>query len=125
MTPTKDQQAQEYAEKKVEECVHVGNFSQSARRRIQKFDSYDIEQAFEDGYTACEQSTWRSVEEELPEMEDRVLICEKLPNNQLEIFIDRRLYFMDSWDWGGARKENVVAWCPLPKYIPDTNTEKK
>lgn len=116
---TKSQQAQEYAEKQRLYASISGDGTSWL------YTPKQFVNAFIDGYTAAEQSMWRSVEEELPEMEDRVLICEKLPNNQLEIFIDRRLYFMDSWDWGGARKENVVAWCPLPKYIPETNTEKR
>ena len=61
MTPTKDQQAQEYAEKKLKA------FSKGTANDYDKiadyFDFFDVKDAFEDGYTACEQSVWRSVEE--------------------------------------------------------------
>lgn len=56
MTPTKEQQAQEYAEKKLKEKPY----------RIDAFfNPFDITQAYLDGYTAGEQSMWRSVEEAL------------------------------------------------------------
>lgn len=129
MTQTKDQQVQEYAEKKVEECVHVGNFSQSARRRIQKFDSYDIEQAFEDGYTACEQSMWRSLEEELPPG-TLVILCQSRMGEDnaiaLCVYIKNRFMIYDG-TFKYDKDFHPTHWMPIPKLpsLPDTNTEKK
>lgn len=68
MTPTKEQQAQEYADAKVK-----GNYGSESN-----FEWMHIKQAFEDGYTAAEQSQWRSVEEELPEETRLVLAAFKL-----------------------------------------------
>ena len=55
MTPTKSQQAQEYAEKKIQETV-----PDEYRHDEQIYDADDIKyaykQAYSDGYTACEQS---------------------------------------------------------------------
>lgn len=55
MTSTKSQQAQEYAEKKIQETV-----PDEYRHDDQIYDADDIKyaykQAYSDGYTACEQS---------------------------------------------------------------------
>ena len=63
MTPTKDQQAQEYVlnrqtarhNAKTEEEATMADFGKT--RKV--WDAYDMEQAFEDGYTSCEQSDLR------------------------------------------------------------------
>lgn len=69
MNKTKEQQAQEYAEKKIQETI-----PECFLRYEQIYDADDIKdaykQAYSDGYTAGEQSQWRSVEEELPPMEE-------------------------------------------------------
>lgn len=60
MTPTKDQQAQEYVlnrqaalhNAKPEEEATMTDFDKTRKA----WDAYDMEQAFEDGYTAAEQS---------------------------------------------------------------------
>lgn len=60
MTPTKDQQAQEYAEKKTHELIlTIGKGPWPRTREL-------LAKAYLDGYTACEQSQWRSVEDEEP-----------------------------------------------------------
>ena len=55
MTKNKDQQAQEYAEKKLRTEYPDSAFTQMDKV-VPLFDAYDIQQAFLDGYTACEQS---------------------------------------------------------------------
>lgn len=54
MTPTKDQQAQEYAEKKIENEYGISreDFVEAGCR----FGYNDVVQAYSDGYTAAEQS---------------------------------------------------------------------
>lgn len=68
---TKEHLAQEYAEKKLKA------FSEGALQPYDViadyFDFYDVKEAFEDGYTAGEQSSWRSVEE-LPEEYENMLV---------------------------------------------------
>lgn len=56
MTPTKSQQAQEYAEKKYRKEIN------SLRLKPWCEVIPIAAQAYLDGYTACEQSMWRSVE---------------------------------------------------------------
>lgn len=113
---TKDQQAQGYAEKKTNEQISENYGSMIMRRRVQKFDSYDIEQAFEDGYTAAEQSMWRSVEEELPEEDGKYLIC------TTDRTLDTAFWGDDEWLVYGCY--GVAYWRELPS-LPETNTEKK
>ena len=55
MTPTKEQQAQEYTEKKLRTEYPDSVFTQMDKV-VPLFNSYDIQQAYSDGYTACEQS---------------------------------------------------------------------
>lgn len=119
----KEQQAQEYAEKKIQETI-----PEEYRHDEQIYDADDIKyaykQAYSDGYTACEQSMWHSVEEELPEFDKRVLICERVADKQ-RVFIGRRIQFSNGgWDWSQTTKESVTHWSELPS-IPDTNNEKK
>lgn len=124
MTPTKAQQAQEYAEKKLQarrpNSIHPLEFN----KRTHTFDYNDIQQAYLDGNTACEQSIWRSVEDELPEFGRRVLICERVADRQ-KVFIGRRIQFSNGdWGWSQSTKESVTHWRELPS-LPETNTEKK
>lgn len=115
----KDQQAQEYAEKMIENAYS------------QEWDSEYveglIESAFEDGYTACEQSMWRSVEEELPEPDTMCLVFgyQDLDfNGRLTRYTMMAWYdgedFMDAYN---DRKYHPEKWMAIP--LPDTNTEKK
>lgn len=111
MTPTKDQQAQEYAEKKIQSrrpnSIHPLEFN----KRTHTFDYYDIKQAFEDGYTACEQSMWRSVEDELPEEDGAYLIL--TTDNEIEIFV---------WEDGEwlVSGYTVAYWRELPSLPTQT-----
>lgn len=76
MTPTKDQQAQEYAEKKTAAAFDYisPNIDTAENLKIPVFTGEQIKQAYLDGYTAAEQSMWHSVEEALPE-EKKVVLC--------------------------------------------------
>lgn len=115
MTPTKDQQAQEYAEKKLQILD---------KAVLRPFT--DIKQAYLDGYTACEQSMWRSVEEELPE-DDRLVLAH-FSDVHPELSYATAYYSDGAWqtpdDWYYDCK--IDFWKPImPPSLPDTNTEKK
>ena len=101
MTKTKSQQAQEYAEK----------FPPIPDDDI----AYAIGCAWLDGYTACEQSMWRSVEEEEPEEDGEYLIC------TTDRALDTAFYEDGEWLVYGY---TVAYWMNIPS-LPDTNTEKK
>lgn len=101
---TKEQQAQEYVlnrqtvrhNAKPEEEATMADFDKTRKA----WDAYDMEQAFEDGYTACEQSQWRSVEEAMTDY--------------------MRNYETD------MRQDDVDAIIEILKEkFPDTNTEKR
>lgn len=140
MTPTKDQQAQEYAEKKdraMRKAWYEYRFGP-----IREYDDWEnhpvkpsdnFEKGFMAGYTACEQSLWRSVEEELPE-DGKIVLA--LDNDWGYVLAVRH-----AGKWKDINKINpeykeyrweqllddvsfpIVAWMPIPS-LPDTNTEK-
>ena len=131
MNKTKDQQAQEYVlnrqtarhNAKTEEEATMADFDKT--RKV--WDAYDMEQAFEDGYTAAEQSMWRSVEEELPEPDTMCLV---FGYQDLDFNNGINLYTMMAWydgedfyDAYNDRKYHPVKWMAIP--LPDINTEKK
>ena len=119
MTPTKDQQAQEYAEKRVKAQLPNSTYRMEYNKRVQTFDGYDIEQAFEDGYTACEQSMWRSVEEEEPPF-GKLILCRNSNEASLAYYDGEDMYEAPD----NTYKVRMPFWMPIPS-IPDTNTEKR
>lgn len=115
-TPTKSQQAQQYAEKNALHVLH-GN----VQGRVADLQGM-LAQAYSDGYTAAEQSMWRSVEEELPEDGETVLLS--INGSRLTGYYshDDELWEVDGI--GAYERNDVSHWCKLPS-LPDTNTEKK
>lgn len=127
----KDQQAQQYAEK-MAEGLFKNPWVDPQKEVTTKF-----KQAYSDGYTACEQSMWRSVEDELPE-ENQTALC-RLDDGE---YIVARFDHMDVYndDKGGVHAvpewwvENgcesytlgseITYWMLIPP-IHGTNTEKK
>lgn len=117
MNKTKDQQAQKYAEKKLEEAFPEDWICEEDMRG-NNFNGYDIKQAYSDGYTAAEQPMWRRVEEELPSNYHDVVASDE---NGLHI----SSYFNGEWySCDDEFTRNPQMWMPIPP-IPDTNTEKK
>jgi len=118
MTPTKDQQAQEYAKQIQKDFIHN-------RLVTEELAFKDIEAAWLDGYTAAEQSMWRSVEEVLPEEERLVLAAFKTDGYRTARMA---IYSHDYERWisfpGTCTLSNVDFWMPIPS-ISDTKTEKK
>lgn len=110
MTPTKDQQAQEYTKQIQKDFIHN-------RLVTEELAFKDIEAAWLAGYTACEQSMWRSVKEELPSNDHDVVASDE---NGLHI----ASYFNGEWySCDDEFTRNPQMWMPIPS-IPDTNTEK-
>lgn len=107
MTPTKDQQAQEYA----------NSFIGSTEKAIRK-------SAWLDGYTACEQSMWRSVEEEMPE--DMINVLVHCSDSDPDIsdciaYLKNGIWcFMDDFYIGCT----VSHWMPIPS-LPDYQPKEK
>lgn len=113
MTPTKDQQAQEYAEN-----LPVTAASWGIHKRA-------LVDAFMAGYTACDQSMWRSVEEELPE-DDRLVLAH-FSDVDPELSYATAYYRDGAWqtpdDWYYDCK--IDFWMPItPPSLPGTNNEK-
>lgn len=109
MTPTKDQQAQEYAKQIQKDFIHN-------RLVTEELAFEDIEAAWLDGYTACEQSMWRSVEEEEPPI-GKLILCRN--SNEAS------LAYYDGKDMYEAQNDgilNMPYWMQIPS-LPDTNTK--
>lgn len=111
MTPTKEQQAQEYAEKTMQD-VYSEEWDSEYVKDL-------IEQAHIDGYTACEQSMWRSVEEEEPPI-SKLILCRDTDRVALAYFDGEAI------TEAVFPNEDVTMpfWMPIPP-IHGTNTEKK
>ena len=123
MTPTKDQQAKEYAEKRLQGRypAHIIATTHTFKKSPM-FDTYDIQQAYLDGYTACEQSMWRSVEEELPSNDDKVFVI--IRGAYVCGWYDHKYESWEIFGMGSYNRKDASYWMPIPP-IHDTNTEKK
>lgn len=114
----KDQQAQEFADNKFPEFLDA--IQNEPWPKIKDM----LAQVHIDGYTACEQSMWRSVEEEMPEVDNKVIV--RVPADEFYAEYVTVAYW-DGEDWIEKRRCEVIRpshfmYIPFP---PDTNTEKK
>lgn len=116
MTPTKEQQAQEYAEKQLTDICLMLDYEEN--KQIGYFHTYDIQKAYSDGYTACEQSLWRRVEEEEPPI-GKLILCRDTDRVALAYFDGEAI------TEAVFPNEDVTMpfWMPIPS-LSDTNTEK-
>lgn len=110
MTPTKSQQAQEYAEKILNE------------KSAFELDYFGLPQAWLDGYTAAEQSMWHSVEDELPSNDDKVFVI--IHGAYVCGWYDHKYDLWEIFGMGSYNRKDASYWMPIPP-IHDTNTEKK
>lgn len=111
---TTEEKAKAYAEKRTEDCVPEHYGSMMMRRRVQRFDSYDIEQAYEDGATEALASQWKDPEVELPEDDRQVLVetdCEdKELRHAISYFLAGAWHFPDDWYYDCR----VLKWMYIP-----------
>lgn len=114
MKKTKYQQAQEYAEKQRLYASISGDGTSWL------YTPKQFVNAFIDGYTAHEQSMWRSVEDGLPEDDETVLTYSSYGHVLAYYSEQDRMWFA----YGNYGDINPTHWMPIPT-IPDTNTEKK
>lgn len=126
MTPTKELQAQEYGVTRLQERVskRVVSPREYLNRALFYFD--DMEQAYLDGYTACEQSMWRSVEDELPEDGDYLTLIRYDSRLIMEIAPWRGGLYQGAYTLSAyTGKASVTHWMPTPilPSLPDTNTK--
>lgn len=116
MILTKEQQAQQYADKRM------------ARVYSLEWDSIYvkdlIEEAFEDGYIAAEQSQWRSVEDELPEDGNFLTLIKNEGCVLIEIAPWRSGSYQGKLCFPvNTGQASVSHWMPLPS-LPEINTKK-
>lgn len=109
----KERQAQKYAEN------IINAFGDSGVPCGIKNIKQMIADGYVSGYTACEQSQWRSAEEELPEDDETVLTYSKYGPVLAYYSEQDKTWFA----YGNYGDINPAFWMPIPP-IPDTNTEK-
>lgn len=130
MEQSKEQMAKEYAINKRKQIISL----ELDRDEIAKgyFYTCDIQGAYEDGYTSCEQSMWRRADDELPQTGVLVLALDIEGGYVLAVNIDGKwkdinrvnLRFNGNWKkLLGDVAFPIVAWMPIPE-LPDTKTEK-
>ncbi len=123
--------AEKYAVQKTETFISPTFADLRHRRVVERFDSYDIEQAYEDGAKAALASQWVSVEDRLPEKSQRIFIREELDDWATKarvILFDSILYeeyadhiigFENSIrtheQSHKGEKLKVTHWMPIPK----------
>lgn len=113
MTPTKDQQAQEYAKQIQKDFIHN-------RLVTEELAFEDIEAAWLAGYTACEQSMWRSVKEELPSNDDKVFVI--IRGAYVCGWYNHKYELWEIFGMGSYNRKDASYWMPIPP-IHDTNTK--
>lgn len=83
-------------------------------KRLERFDAYDIEQAYEDGATEALASQWKDPEVELPEDDRQVLVetdCEdKELRHAISYFLAGAWHFPDDWYYDCR----VLKWMYIP-----------
>ena len=114
MTPTKSQQAQEYAKQIQKDFIHN-------RLVTEELAFKDIEAAWLDGYTTAEQSMWRSVEEEMPSNDDKVFVI--IHGAYVCGWYDHKYELWEIFGMGSYNRKDASYWMPIPP-IHDTNTDK-
>lgn len=142
MTSTKNQQAQEYAINMFRE--HINYLLEMPRSEVCNL----FAKAYSDGHSAGEQSMWRGVEEELPEIPndkkmirvlawvgDEPIVCWYTCHGRFITTLTAKERY--SYDHAAKVKvhlsseredvtEMVTHWSPItPPSLPDTDTEKK
>lgn len=85
------------------------------------FDAYDLETAFEQGAKFALSNQWISVEGELPENEQYVLVCYKDTYGfgfGVAGYFDNEWYTADE----NLKIDKIVAWMPIPP-LPNARKE--
>lgn len=114
-----EQAAEEYAAKQLSDICLMLDYEEN--KQIGYFHTYDIQKAYSDGYTACEQSMWRSVEVELPEDNQCVLALCVGGCMQLGYYdYSDELWFIDGF--GAFNRDEIDFWMPI--LPPQLNSEK-
>lgn len=125
----KEQQAQEYAEKKDRamrkawyeyrfgEIDEGGDWENDPVRPSDNFGY-----AFNAGYTAAEQSMWRSVEDELPSNDDKVFVI--IHGAYVCGWYDQKYELWEIFGMGSYNRKDASYWMPIPS-IPDTKKREE
>ena len=106
---TTEEKAKAYAESRIAvKDVRVMCIT-PREKRLERFDAYDIEQAYEDGATEALASQWVSVEEVEPPI-GKLILCRNL--------VDATLAYYDGEDICEAHDNSIIVRMPFWMSIP-------
>lgn len=110
--------AQEYAIKKTEKYIPESYGDMRHRRVAERFDSYDIEQAYQDGAQEALASQWVSVEDALPEDDEDVVLVYAYDPYSGSPYFD--LATLDGeWYSISGMAIDVIKWMKIPPLNPE------
>ena len=106
---TNEEKAKAYAENRLSTAYPDMTLSRLSKATF-LFDTYDMEQAYEDGATEALASQWVSVEERLPEPHDEVLTY------TINAIDENAVAYYDGEDWYNTYGEHIRPhyWLPIP-----------
>lgn len=105
--------AEVYATQKTEQDVPESYGEMTHRRVAMLFDSYDIEQAYEDGANFATSHQWVSVSERLPE--EGAMVTAHSPNGRIDVLKYHDEEFIDELHQAHC----VDFWLPIPQLNPE------
>ena len=112
-----EEKAREYAENRLR--TKYPNTSPSRHKAVALFDTYDMEQAYEDGATEALASQWKDPKVELPE--DDTMVIAHSPNGRIDVLTFHDGVFID--ELGQAHCVDYWLLIPPLKGDPDTFDE--
>lgn len=122
---TKKELARQYAERKVEERKEYPLYDLRKRKELTRFDGYDIEQAYEDGFdeacTILRNNVWHPASEKpigVDKANRDILIVTMGPEyygNKLRTW---HIFSYMTWDWVKERAGEFEKWAYLEDILP-------
>ena len=105
---TTEEKARAYAESRIAvKNAHV-TYMTPREKRLERFDGYDIEQAYEDGATEALASQWKDPKVELPE--DDAQVVAHSPNGRYDVLTFHDGIFIDEL----GQAHCIDCYLPIP-----------
>lgn len=115
----KEQKAKEYIQEKM--FPHIANANTA--NAMAYFTSEDLKEAYTRGWDEALKNQWISVEDRLPEFDERVLTLHITYDNITSVRIMRRIKVLGlnpneyEWRWSlTGDKYGIIAWMPIPSF---------
>lgn len=111
--------ARTYGDTQVKSALTLNREPESSDRHIKAFNAYNLETAFELGAKWALSHQWVSVDEELPPIQEDVLV---MTNERIDIAYreEDSIHFVGNmFDYDASQ---IVAWMPIPP-LPEARKE--